>query len=121
MEREIARKIRAEVTRGVKKESDVVYLLVQIRKLMDISNSRQQYESLRMYSDWVVHIELNGPTAIKIVQKAEEYLPTILHARLTEEQRKEFERLFSLEVFHEELNSFLDANRIPMLSDAAWR
>ena len=57
---ELLEKIRKTLDDGITQEKDLVYLLVEIRKLMD----REKYtdEVIRSFSDWVVHIELTRQT-----------------------------------------------------------
>lgn len=65
MEHEILHKLRAHLSEPFQKERDVVYLLVEIRKLLThIFPARDdeiiEFPVLRMYCDWVVHTELSG-------------------------------------------------------------
>jgi len=59
MKDELLRKIQHVLDRRITNEMQVVYLLVEVRKLMD----RDRYEDsvLRMFSNWVVHTSLNYP------------------------------------------------------------
>ena len=122
MKAQIVRKIRAELTRGITSECQVVYLLVQIRKLMDTDKSKEeQYRSLKMYSDWVVHIKLSGPTAKEIVRKADRFYPTLVNGQPSGLDKAEFAKLFSLDAFREELGQFLTENRLSKFSNIAWK
>jgi len=91
MEDQILRKIRAELKRGITEECQVVYLLVEIRKLLDRDGKNAEpYNSLRLYSDWAVHFSLWGPRAQNIVIQADAYYPKLLLGTLSEEEKKQF-------------------------------
>lgn len=41
----------------LKEECHIVYLMVEIRKILDHENSNPKYPLLKFYSDWTVHIK----------------------------------------------------------------
>jgi hypothetical protein len=55
---DIIEKLKKLLSEGIRRESDVVYLLVEIRKLLD----RNEYADplLRLFCNWVAHIEISG-------------------------------------------------------------
>src|SRR5947209_10607472 len=56
MKDELLKKIERTLNEGISTEKDVVYFLVEVRKLMD----RERYEDsvIRSFTNWIVHIEL---------------------------------------------------------------
>jgi hypothetical protein len=60
MRDELVRKIQYVLERRITTEMEVVYLLVELRKLMD----REEYKDpiLRMFCNWVVHTALENKT-----------------------------------------------------------
>jgi hypothetical protein len=66
MEYEIKRKLTKLLIKGIAEEADVVYFLVEARKLIDRRNldaerlGGQKYENqdLRMYANWIAHASL---------------------------------------------------------------
>lgn len=42
-----------------REECEVIYLMIQIRKILDFKDSKHRYKTLRFYCNWVLHIELN--------------------------------------------------------------
>lgn len=58
MKDEICSKIQRPLGRRIRQEMQVVYLLVEVRKLME----RENYEDhvLRTFSNWVVHTSLEN-------------------------------------------------------------
>jgi len=122
MEEQILRKIRGELERGIKSECQVVYLLVEIRKLMDKSNvPRHSYESLRLYCDWVVHVDIDrNAVAKRIVRTADDIFAKLIRGSLADHETSVLKRVFSLDVFREELGQFLEENRMRRFSGSEW-
>ena len=56
MRDELLKKIENTLSEGITSEKDVVYLLVEIRKLMDRDNYLDPV--IRSFTNWVVHVEL---------------------------------------------------------------
>ena len=60
MRDELLRKLHKSLTDGIAQEKDLVYLLVEIRKLID-REPKYQDPVIRSFSNWVVHTELTQP------------------------------------------------------------
>jgi hypothetical protein len=60
MKDELIQKIQNVLNKRINTEAQVVYLLVEVRKLMD----RDQYKDsvLRTFSNWIVHTSLDNPS-----------------------------------------------------------
>src|SRR2546422_5380407 len=56
MKDELLKKIERTLNEGISTEKDVVYFLVEVRKLMD----REKYEDsvIRSFTNWIVDVEL---------------------------------------------------------------
>jgi hypothetical protein len=123
MEHEIVRKLRQELEQGIATEAQVVYVMVKIRKLLDIERDQggAPYNSLRLYCDWAAHLSLSSSSeAQRIVRMADAFYPKLLKGELADQEKEEFRNVFSLSAFREELNQFLTEKRLPTLSDAGW-
>src|ERR1700685_3756292 len=97
MEDQIVAKIRREIEHGITTESQAAYLLVEIRKLLDRDReANKPYDAIRMYSDWVVHVDLTGPHAQRVVKTADTLYPKIIDGTLSEDEQTQFAKLFSL-------------------------
>jgi hypothetical protein len=121
MQDQITKKIAAERERGITTESQAVYLLVEIRKFLDRKGaSAPAYESLRLYSDWVVHIDLKGPRAQSIVKRADAFYPKLIAGELTKDERSDFGKMFLLDRFREELGQLFAALNIRPFEDTEW-
>jgi len=59
MEEAIKEKLSNVLAEPIEKECQVVYIMVEIRKLLD-RFSVQKYNLLRFFCDWILHIEINN-------------------------------------------------------------
>jgi len=60
MEDQIIRKLAVELAEPMTTERQVVYLLVEVRKLLDRRpKNLPPYPSLKLYCNWTVHVELS--------------------------------------------------------------
>src|SRR5487761_415387 len=117
MEDQIVLKVRAELERGITSECQAVYLLVEIRKLLDRDREGTvPYNSLRFYSDWAVHVELDRRPAQEIVKKAD----ALVNGTLSHEENRDFVRMFTFDTFRDELDQFLQVKKLRPFSDAEW-
>lgn len=98
-----------------KTEPDVVYTLVEIRKLLEHEQAKAQYEALTFFCDWVVHISLTRSKGGRKVLK-------ILDDRLGRYNPKEpwnidpdgqVHAIMSLDRFNRELNAFCQRVQLP--------
>lgn len=62
-------KLRNELIQEINSERQVVYLLVEIRKLMEIHANGASFRALKFACDWIAHARLEGTEARKIVQQ----------------------------------------------------
>lgn len=58
MREAIIEKLGSHLAKDINREADVVYLLVEVRKLFE-HDDLPQYPQLRFYRDWVVHTRLS--------------------------------------------------------------
>lgn len=56
MKKQLINKIKKTLNGSIEEECQVVYLMVEIRKLLDRDNN-SKYPLLRFYCNWVVHID----------------------------------------------------------------
>ena len=123
MELDIVRKLRAELQRGISTEAQVVYLMVKLRKLLDLDADQgksSEYGTLRLCCDWTVHVALSGARAQRMIKMADAAYPKLLRGELTDQDKDEFRNVFSLARFQEELNQFLAEHHLPTISGAQW-
>jgi hypothetical protein len=115
----IIRKLEAELSKGITTESQVVYLLAEVRKLLEQQNAKQEYEYLTFHCDWVLHPRLAGRTAQRILKQFDDanvHLKAGIHLHdLPPELRSEIDGISKMRFFKKELYRFLEANGLPNL------
>ena len=109
---------------SVDNECCVVYLMVELRKLLDHQDIRDNYLTLRFYCDWTVHIQKDRNMAgiSEIAEKIDKLVPRnkTLDSK-TADYVFDFLRMSKLRA---EMANFLKANNIPLgrlKEDNDWR
>jgi hypothetical protein len=118
MDDQIVAKLSQELERSITTEPLVVYLLVEIRKLMD--RKGVQYNTLRLCCNWAVHVELSGEVAQRIVRQVDALYPRLVNGQLTEEDKRSLRAFFLMNTFREELEDFLVKVGLRRLQDDEW-
>jgi len=68
-------KLEAALRRPIKTEMQVVYILVELRKLLEHKNKKDAYPALNFYGNWVVHTKLSSSAvADRIIRLFDEHL-----------------------------------------------
>src|SRR6185437_14817666 len=117
----IREKLAGVLRDGATNEAVVVYFLVEVRKLMDREGvPAYDYPSLRLYSNWVMHVELANRQAQELVKKGDAYYPKLMAGQLSEEANADFREIFNFTTFRNELTQYLRANRLPVFDDPWW-
>jgi len=115
MKPDIVAKLQMHLQGGIDSECRVVYLLVEIRKLLERTGTRRHYYALKFYCDWVVHTELAQAGAFRILQRFDSGVKAIQHdpRALEAELGKELSGTIRLEKFKRELKSLLQMEGLP--------
>ena len=104
---------------GITTESQVVYLMTGLRKLLEQQQAKKQYEYLTFHCDWVLHSKLRGTTAQKVLEQfdlANIHLRTGIELHdLPVDLQREIDGISKMEWFRKELSTFLAANGLPGL------
>jgi len=123
MELDIVRKLQTELVRGISTESQVVYVMVKIRKLLDLERDQittPAYSMLRLCCNWAVHVELSRSDAQKVVKMADALYTRLLKGELSEQEKEEFRNVLNLNRLREELNQFLTDKHLQGFSEGQW-
>ena len=96
---------------GLRKESQVVYLLAGVRKIIEQEPKFKKLEYLKFHCDWVLHSKLQGTFAQRILKSFEPAHKDLLAGKKLSPSH-EADRVARMDQFHEELSSFLKANSI---------
>ena len=115
-------KLEAELRTGIVTQSQVVYLMVGIRKIMEQEKCGPNYPYLRFHTDWVLHSQMDrNAIAKEILELFDNALPHLkagveLH-QLPVEFGRDFDRAIKMEQFEDELHAFLKDHTLPPISE----
>ncbi len=68
MQSAILTKIKRELALPVSTERQVVYILVEMRKLLELTRSKVKYDALWFHASWAVHPKMSRGVAAKLLQ-----------------------------------------------------
>jgi hypothetical protein len=113
---EIARKLSLELRKGdTFTEPRVVYLLVQARKLLEMMND-SDFETLKFYCDWVLHVKLDRKGASNVIKLFESIQKAADEGNAELYQSRSmwlFGQVLSADTFRNQLIDVLSRNEIP--------
>jgi hypothetical protein len=122
----ILRKLETLLNTGITAETEVVYLMSGLRKLLEQQQAKKQYKYLTFHCDWTLHSKLEGPAAQEILSKFDAANPHLkagveLH-ELPGDLRSEIDNISQMKYFKKELAEFLQANGFPSINAVrkAW-
>jgi hypothetical protein len=73
MERDIVSKLNHELGQPITSERQVVYILVGLRKLLELRKTLDDYWTLKLCCDWAVHPVLDRATAQVVLSRFDDY------------------------------------------------
>lgn len=115
----IIAKIQTLLAKGVANEAEALYLMVQIRKLLEEQQAKELYEYLTFHCDWAVHAALRGATAqriLKLFDAANLHLKSGVKLHdLPSALREKVEGISMMQYFEAELINFLEANGLSLI------
>jgi len=104
----ILEKLRKLLLVDITDESQVVYVLIEIRKYLDLTNTSSQYKVLRMFCNWVAHIGLDRLGNDSILHRLDDVIDKASSAgSVSNEVNEVVNEISSLRVFEMELTRFL--------------
>jgi hypothetical protein len=122
----IIAKLDVLLAKGITNEAEALYLIVEVRKLLEQQQAKRQFEYLTFHCDWAVHATLKGTTAqriLKLFDEANLHLKSgIKLENLPSQLREEVEGISMMQYFEAELNGFLAANGLSLIKSRseAW-
>jgi len=103
-------KLRQALAQGISEESQAVYILVEIRKLIELTDQSRDFETLHFYCSWAVHTKMTKKVANSMLEKFDEAHPLLKDHGLRElprEMYKEIQEMTAMRRFHQQLRDFL--------------
>jgi hypothetical protein len=126
MRGDIVEKLNRELNDPIREERQVVYILVEARKLLEQQDVLKNYADFKLCSDWAVHPKLRGPAAQQILAYFNAF--EIEHAKsgvtLHEFQPKPLQDFLSLKSFRDEMMAGLEPYGVridAIAKDAFWK
>jgi hypothetical protein len=122
MEEAIVRKLRAHLSGGIVTECHVVYLLAQVRKLLEGEHHRPKPFALKMYCHWALHINLTNPnTTGEFLRRVDQFVQKTIHpyaehsdaAFSSLDEHRLFREFVYLDNFRSELRELLHRYNLP--------
>jgi hypothetical protein len=119
---DIIKKLTKELENGITSEVQVVYLMAQIRKLMERDQIENKYVNLKFHCDWTLHSQLHGETAHQILRMFDAAYPVLkdtkgkLQDELPNDLRANIDRLSEMRLFEEEFSVVLGNYGLPPLT-----
>ena len=107
MQNDILAKLRGEIESGITRESQVVYILAGIRKLLEQLDDPEEFDHLKFYCDWALHSKLKGNPAQKILGILEPVYACLLKGEEIPDTSDGC-KLSKMEFLQEELSIFLN-------------
>jgi hypothetical protein len=115
----IVEKLRNHLSGPMDTECKVVYLLCEIRKLLDNQRSRPRPFALYLYCCWALHVDLSHPpTTMRFLKKVDSYVYDKLNVDETNwttlsAEHAIFREFLYLDTFKKELFAFLGGHDLP--------
>ena len=112
-----------ELQEPITSERQVVYILCEIRKVMELSGASSKYPSLYFHCSWALHTSMGRAGAERILKRFDRAHPLLLQGallhQLPEELADEIESTTALWRFEEEMREFLRGHQLSTdLNDA---
>lgn len=118
MQSAIQEKIQLELNAGITKESQVVYILAGIRKILEQLEDITEFEHLKFYCDWALHHKLSGPPAQKVMRILE-FIYNCMAKGERAPTDSEATHLIRFELLKNELSGFLQKFDIKNFTQSA--
>jgi hypothetical protein len=111
---ELIRKLNSFLNKNkvFKEECQVVYLLVEIRKILEHDNETD-YKLLRFFCDWTVHTKKDRKMEgiVEIVTKIDNLISSV--DKITNEQNEQILKFLEMNELRKELSQFLTSRSLP--------
>jgi hypothetical protein len=107
-------KLDRELRTPITSEMQVVYILVQLRKMLEYDGKKDTYPVLNFYGNWVVHTKLSAsPVADEIVRLFDESMYRKINDTIDISLENAVVKVCDETLLREELRTFLESLRLP--------
>jgi len=94
-------------------EALVVYVLVQVRKLLESSHEKYTFKNLKFHCDWALHVRLHLKSAQDYLANIDRLIEEIGPAGVEKSTMSEAESLARFDQFMQELGELLKFHSLP--------
>lgn len=106
-------------------ESDIVYLMAETRKLLELDNIKNNYDPIRFYCNLMLHAGLDNPRTTRFISdKFDKFVdPDKSNKEIAQNMIKNEVDFFKLKDFKDKLEKFLENHSLPtnfIKSNTAW-
>lgn len=117
MRNSIIEKLNKHLTRGIDRESDVVYLLIEIGKFLE-QEQDSNYKLLKFYRNWIAHSQINKVEPIDEfsyhLEKLIDDIVTKQTLDVFETASEEISKFIDFKKLFTELGKFMHINGLPI-------
>lgn len=113
MQSAIIAKLKQEFAEPISTERQVVYILVELRKLLELTGSQAKYDALWFHASWAVHPRMHKGVAAKLLEHFDEAYPLLKDKELYElpsDLQRAITDAIALRHFQRQLKDFLVQN-----------
>lgn len=110
----IVEKLRQTLSNDIRREADVVYVLVECRKLLDDNKLVDSHFALKLYCHWALHVDLSGrDSTLPFLRRVDAFVGYALDDSNFAEQSRMFHEFGFLESFRQRLKLFFQSQGLP--------
>ena len=130
MTKDIVTKLNIHLSKPIESECSAVYLLAEIRKLIELEKPNLQLFALKMYCNWALHVNLDkSRTTLPFLSRIDNYVINRVagyrgnNALSFTDEHELFLEFLYLDTFRKELQSFLEyynINHEICIDDKLW-
>jgi hypothetical protein len=111
----ILQKLEAELQQDITTERQVVYILTEIRKLLEQSGNPSEFYALDFYCSFALHVKMTRSGARRILERFDEAYPILAKdEQLPAILMGEIDRTIALRTFERQLAALLKENQLPL-------
>ena len=122
-EEAIVGKLRTELQRKIVSECQVVYILVEIRKLLVLHNQAKTFSILNLYCNWTVHSSLDRDAAQNLIVELNRSYSRLDTGETVEHGFQGLWNYFSFDHLRKQFRAFLLFHQLPttICGDVLWQ
>jgi hypothetical protein len=119
----IVEKLRQELLEKIVSERQVMYILVETRKLLNILNQTKAFSVLSFHCNWALHHSLDQDAAKNLITELNDSYRALGEGATAERGAKVLWDKLGLDIFRKQLRGFLRHHQLPadLCEDGDWQ